>query len=59
VLIECRKESSGPAWSYGFLPLAGAGVTAKLNGKTVWSKEPTRASRAQEMYSTWLETDGK
>jgi hypothetical protein len=59
VLIECRKESSGPVWSYGFLPLAGAGVTAKLDGKRVWSKEPTRESRAQEMYSTWLETDGK
>src|SRR5262245_55717583 len=58
-LIECRKESSGPVWSYGFLPLAGAGVTAKLKGKPVWSKEPTRESRAQEMYSTWLETDGK
>jgi hypothetical protein len=56
-LIECRKGSSGPVWSYGFLPLAGAGVTAKLNGKPVWSKEPTRETRAQEMYSTWLETE--
>jgi hypothetical protein len=56
-VIECREESSGPVWSYGFLPLAGAGVTAKLDGKTVWSKEPTRESRAQAMYSTWLETE--
>ena len=38
-----------------FLPLAGAGVTAKLNGRTVWSKEATRMSKAQELYSTWLE----
>jgi hypothetical protein len=56
-VIECRNGSSGPVWSYGFLPLAGAAVTARLNGKTVWSKEATRESRAQEMYSTWLETD--
>lgn len=55
-VIECRKEASGPAWSYGFLPLAGAGVTAKLDGKTVWEKEPTRESKAQDLYSTWLET---
>jgi hypothetical protein len=55
-VIECRKEPSGPVWSYGFLPLAGAAVTAKLDGKTVWTKELTRESRAQEMYSTWLET---
>ena len=59
LVIECRKNSSGPAWSYGFLPLAGAAVTAKLDGKTVWSKEPTRVTRAQELYSTWLETDGE
>jgi hypothetical protein len=58
-LIECRKESSGPVWSYGFLPLAGAGVTAKLDGKPVWSKDPTRETRAQEMYSTWLESEAK
>jgi hypothetical protein len=58
-LIECRKESSGPVWSYGFLPLAGAAVTAKLDGKQVWSKELTQESRAQELYSTWLETDEK
>lgn len=58
-VIECRKESSSPVWSYGFLPLAGAGVTAKLEDKTVWSKEPTRESRAQAMYSTWLETEQK
>ena len=56
-VIECRKETSGPVWSYGFLPLAGAGVTARLDGKTVWSKELTRQSRAQEMYSTWLEEE--
>jgi hypothetical protein len=58
-VIECRQETSGPTWSYGFLPLAGAGVTAKLDGKTVWTKEPTRASKAQELYSTWLETNEK
>jgi hypothetical protein len=56
-VIECRREDSGPAWSYGFLPLAGAGVTAKLDGKTVWTKEPTRESKAQELYSTWLESE--
>jgi hypothetical protein len=56
-VIECRREMKGPVWSYGFLPLAGAAVTAKLDGKTVWSKEPTRDSRAQEIYSTWLETE--
>jgi hypothetical protein len=58
-VIECRKEDSGPVWSYGFLPLAGAGVTARLDGKIVWSKEPTRESKAQELYSTWLEEEGK
>jgi len=58
-VIECRHETSGPVWSYGFLPLAGAGVTAKLGEKTVWSKEPTRESKAQEMYSTWLESEGE
>ncbi|HZL87362.1 MAG TPA: hypothetical protein VFB96_03210, partial [Pirellulaceae bacterium] len=56
-VIECRKEDSGSAWSYGFLPLSGAAVTAKLDGKTVWSKEQTRESKAQELYSTWLETE--
>jgi hypothetical protein len=55
-VIECRKEASGSVWSYGFLPLAGAGVTAQLDGTTVWTKEPTRESKAQELYSTWLET---
>lgn len=58
-VIECRKEASEKVWSYGFLPLAGAAVTAKLDSKTVWSKEPTRQTRAQELYSTWLETDEK
>ena len=58
-VIECRREISGTTWSYGFLPLAGAGVTAKLEGKTVWTKEPTRESKAQELYSTWLETNEK
>ena len=58
-VIECRKETSGTTWSYGFLPLAGAGVTAKLDGNTVWTKEPTRESKAQELYSTWLETNEK
>jgi hypothetical protein len=58
-VIECRKESSGPTWSYGFLPLAGAGVIAKLDGSAVWSKEPTRESKAQELYSTWLENSEK
>jgi hypothetical protein len=56
-VIECREESSGAVWSFGFVPLAGAAVTAKLDGETVWSKEATRESRAQEVYSTWLETD--
>jgi hypothetical protein len=56
-VIECRQETNGPAWSYGFLPLAGAGVTVKLGETTVWTKEPTQESRAQEMYSTWLETE--
>jgi hypothetical protein len=58
-VIECRKESVGPTWSYGFLPLAGAGVIAKLDGSTVWTKEPTRESKAQELYSTWLENSEK
>jgi hypothetical protein len=58
-VIECRKEATGPTWSYGFLPLAGAGVIAKLDGNTVWKKEPTRESKAQELYSTWLETNEK
>jgi hypothetical protein len=56
-VIECRKQAPGTSWTYGFLPLAGAGVTAKLNGETVWSKEPTRETKAQEVYSTWLETE--
>jgi hypothetical protein len=56
-LIECRRETAQPMWSYGFLPLAGAGVSAKLDGKTVWTKLPTRESKAQELYSTWLETE--
>ncbi len=56
-VIEGRREE--PAWSYGFLPLAGAGVTAMLDGKSVWTKESTRDSRAQELYSTWLETAGE
>ena len=58
-VIECRNEPTGSAWSYGFLPLAGASVTAKLDGETVWTKQPTRESRAQELYSTWLETEMK
>ena len=58
-VIECRKETSGPTWSYGFLPLAGARVTATLDGTTVWTKELTRESRAQEIYSTWLETEAE
>ena len=58
-VIECREQTSGPVWSYGFLPLAGAGVTAKFDGTTVWTKEPTRESKAQELYSTWLETNEK
>lgn len=56
-VIECREETKGPVWSYGFLPLAGAAVTAKLDGKAVWTKELTRESRAQELYSTWLEEE--
>jgi hypothetical protein len=32
-------------------------VTTKLDGKRVWSKELTRESKAQELYSTWLETE--
>jgi hypothetical protein len=59
VVIESRKETSGPTWSYGFLPLAGAGVIAKLDGNTVWTKDPTRESKSQELYSTWLETNEK
>lgn len=58
-VIECRKDDAQSVWSYGFLPLAGAGVTATLDGKTVWSKESTRESKAQELYSTWLETEGQ
>jgi len=58
-VIECRRRDSGPTWSYGFLPLAGAGVIAKLDGSTVWTKEPTRESKAQELYSTWLEKSEK
>src|SRR5262245_19167597 len=58
-VIECRKGDSGPRWSYGFLPLAGAGVIAKLDGNTVWTKEPTRESKAQDLYSTWLEKNDK
>jgi hypothetical protein len=58
-VIECRKTASGPTWSYGFLPLAGARVTATLDGKTVWTKELTQESKAQKMYSTWLETEAE
>ena len=58
-VIECRKKTSGPTWSFGFLPLAGAGVIAKLDGNTVWTKEPTRESKSQELYSTWFETNEK
>jgi hypothetical protein len=58
VVIECRQQPpAGPTWTYGFLPLAGAGVTARLNGEIVWSKEPTRESKSQELYSTWLEME--
>jgi len=58
-VIECRKDTSASIWSYGFLPLAGAGVIAKLDGNAVWTKEPTRESKAQEVYSTWLENSEK
>ena len=37
-VIECRQLETGSEWSYGFLPLAGAAITAKLDGKTVWSR---------------------
>lgn len=59
LVIECRLQEQGPRWSYGFLPMAGAGVEATLDEITVWSKEPTREARAQELYSTWLETEGQ
>ena len=59
------RETENALWSrhivdsLQLLPLAGAGVTAMLGGKTVWTKESTRESKAQELYSTWLETDGE
>lgn len=55
-VIECQKRGPAATWSYGFLPIAGAGVEAKLDGKTVWTKDATRESKSQGMYSTWLET---
>ncbi len=56
MVIECRQLETGLEWSYGFLPLAGAALTAKLDGKIVWSKAGTSSSRAQKFYSVWLET---
>ena len=55
-VIECQKHGPAATWSYGFLPLAGAGVEANLGGKTVWTKDATRESKSQGMYATWLET---
>jgi hypothetical protein len=57
VVIECRQQQTESVWSYGFLPFGGAALTGKLDGTTVWSKEATRETRAQELYSTWLESE--
>jgi hypothetical protein len=54
--IECRRDAAETHWSYGFVPLAAAEVTARLNDEVVWKKESTAGPRRQEPYSTWLET---
>jgi hypothetical protein len=54
--IECRTSDDGTAWSYGFVPLAAAEVTAQLNDQVVWTKPSTPGPRRQDPYSTWLET---
>jgi hypothetical protein len=56
LVIECHQRPAAATWSYGFVPLAGAEVTARLNGESVWTKRSTMGSRLQEPYSTWLES---
>lgn len=57
LVIECRQQEGETAWAHGFVPLAAAAVTARLNGQDVWVKESTTGPRLQEPYSTWLETE--
>jgi hypothetical protein len=54
--IECRQDAGGTVWFYGFVPLAAAEVTARLNDEVVWTKTSTAGPRRQEPYSTWLES---
>ena len=56
LVIECRTQNGGASWSYGFVPLAAAAVTARLNDQVVWEKESTPGPKRQDPYSTWLET---
>jgi hypothetical protein len=56
LVIECRTQNGGASWSYGFVPLAAAAVTARLNEQIVWEKESTPGPKRQDAYSTWLET---
>lgn len=59
LVIECRQHNDESAWSYGFVPLAAAAVTAQRKDRTVWSKEPTPGPKRQDPYSTWLEIGGE
>jgi hypothetical protein len=55
LVIECRADGDETAWSYGFVPLAAAEVTAQLSGQDVWTKPSTPGPKRQDPYSTWLE----
>jgi hypothetical protein len=57
LVIECGTQNGETAWSYGFVPLAAAAVTARLSDQVVWEKEPTPGPKRQDPYSTWLETN--
>jgi hypothetical protein len=57
VIIECQTRDGESFWSYGFVPLGAAGLTARLDDQVVWKKDSTPGPKRQDPYSTWLESD--
>lgn len=56
VLIECRDAADGrPGWVFALAPLTSGGVTAELDGRTVWDKPRSMKVHLQEPYATETE----